>query len=166
MQRFNSKWLEVSGCWEWQGCRNSDGYGSFRFGGKAMLAHRFSYEHHTAEIPKGMHILHHCDNPCCVNPDHLFVGTHSDNMKDMYAKGRHKKVRLFGEAHPSTSLSEGEVIGMRKMYNETPMKMKDIASHFGIKSGTVQAICAGNSWKQLPILPPHPSRKKKSRNFK
>lgn len=76
-----------SGCWEWTGCLNSMGYGRTFFGGKHVYAHRVMLE--AAKGPlNGLHALHACDNPKCVNPAHLFAGTHQDNMRDMVRKGR------------------------------------------------------------------------------
>ena len=78
------------GCWEWQGYRNPLGYGRMRKDGKKHLAHRISYTLFVGEIPEGKMLCHKCDNPSCVNPDHLFVGTNQDNVSDCIAKGRHK----------------------------------------------------------------------------
>lgn len=78
-----------SGCWEWQNAKNNRGYGKATYNGKLELAHRISYRlHNHREIPKGMIVCHTCDNPGCVNPLHLFLGTYSDNMQDCKNKGR------------------------------------------------------------------------------
>jgi hypothetical protein len=91
-QRFNEKVVTgpVHKCWHWAGAINGDGYGNMKVGGVALGAHRISYELHHSPIPDGMHVMHKCDNPACVNPAHLKLGTHLDNMKDMYSKGRRK----------------------------------------------------------------------------
>jgi len=78
----------VNGCWEWQGFRNRGGYGRLRVSGRKMLAHRASYVEFVGEIPEDKIICHTCDNPCCINPAHLWVGTHKENYDDALAKGR------------------------------------------------------------------------------
>lgn len=86
-EKFRSMWTEVNGCWEWNGKRNHGGYGSFTSGGKWHQAHRLALALAGVDID-GRLVCHKCDNPSCVNPDHLFLGTHKDNHSDMMAKGR------------------------------------------------------------------------------
>ena len=87
--RFWSKVDKTHGCWNWTGYRDDSGYGVVRFGGSARRSHRVSYEIHFGEFDKELKVLHRCDNPSCVNPDHLFLGTHAANMVDMVEKKRH-----------------------------------------------------------------------------
>lgn len=87
--RFFDKVNKTNNCWEWSGTNNYR-YGLLRTCGKMVRAHRISWEIHFGTIPAGLHVLHKCDNTLCVNPDHLFLGTHFDNMQDMAKKGRWK----------------------------------------------------------------------------
>ena len=89
-ERFWAKVQKGGGCWLWTGARTSRGYGSFRVTGYSWSAHRLAYEFHWGPVPAGLHVLHRCDNPRCVRPAHLYVGTPSDNLADALARGRRK----------------------------------------------------------------------------
>ena len=101
-ERFWRKVKHGSGCWEWQGAKVRGGYGFFWDGKRNGVAHRYSYELAYGPIPSGKIVCHHCDNPPCVRPDHLFCGTHSDNENDKYAKGRENNIlvqRMQAKTH-------------------------------------------------------------------
>ena len=87
-QRFWAKVKKSEGCWEWTACK-SMGYGQIKHGGKMVASHRLSYEMAYGKFPKELHVLHTCDNPGCVKPEHLWLGTHKENQKDKTEKGRH-----------------------------------------------------------------------------
>lgn len=115
-------------CWEWLGNTNNKGYGMFSvnsFVGK-KLAHRLSYESVNGKIPEGMHIMHSCDNPCCVNPNHLSAGTHRDNMQDAS-----KKFRSGG-----MKLTDGQVISLIKDY-VSGFSRSEISKKYGIALASV-----------------------------
>lgn len=98
-QRFEEKIDKTSsskGCWLWTATTNPDGYGRFKIEGKLYGSHRVSYELYKGEISKDMFVCHHCDVRNCVNPDHLFLGTQLDNMRDCAAKGRHYLPKWVG----------------------------------------------------------------------
>lgn len=91
--RFWAKVEKGEGCWEWQGARHPHGYGQVRIAGICVFAHRYSWQLANGPIPGGLNVCHHCDNPKCVRPDHLFLGTQRDNLQDMAGKGRASRWR-------------------------------------------------------------------------
>lgn len=97
--RFWTKVAVTDYCWEWSANRCQDGYGMFKLNGKDVKASRVAYAIVNGEIPADLHVLHKCDNPCCVNPDHLFTGTHQDNMLDRQRKGRGKVLGRASRFH-------------------------------------------------------------------
>jgi len=138
-----------TGCWLWAGCE-SKGYGQFGINGIMKYAHRISYQVYKGIIPKRLHVLHKCDNPACVNPDHLFLGTHQDNMKDRDAKGR--QARLRGEDSPLHILNQRQVIMIKKMIIDDIMLVKDMAKKFKVSESTISAIKRGQNWGHITIL--------------
>ena len=104
----------VTDCWIWQGGKNNIGYGMMRDGGKMRTTHRVSYEEHTqTKIPKNLIVMHSCDNPLCVNPAHLSLGTRKDNTRDMILKGRHRywgKIDRRGIKRPTATCNRCGVV--------------------------------------------------------
>ena len=128
-----------SGCWLWAIGMTSGKYGAFNQGrGVVFKAHRYAYECVHGLIPPGLHILHSCDTPLCVNPDHLRAGTQSDNSADMKARGR----SLSGARNPSAKLNP-ETVAMIRIY---PAGYDRTAEHFGISRSVVRDIRKGRSW--------------------
>jgi hypothetical protein len=146
--RFDKKFTSdpKSGCWIWASSRNAKGYGIFWFRGKMVGAHRASYVLFRGEIPDGQLVLHGCDNPPCVNPDHLFMGTHQDNMDDMAAKGRGEFFRA-GENHRNAKLTSAQVDEIRARYVHG--RGAKLAREFGVTGQSVGDIIAGRSWKEV-----------------
>lgn len=134
-----------TGCQEWIAALNSDGYGKFGIDGSWVLAHRFSWTLVYGSIPCGMLILHKCNNPKCVNPSHLYVGTDADNARDMLEADPYCR---SGEANNRAKLSNSNVIEIRRLLSEGVMQ-KDIAPIFGVHSGSISKIANGKIWNHI-----------------
>ncbi len=133
-----------AGCWIWIGELCDLGYGVMRVKGKVCKAHRVSYEFHSGMlIPEGMKILHRCDVRCCINPDHLFVGTQLDNIRDMDAKGRRKS--LLGTDNGRAKLTEQQVLEIRA----SPLGCEATGKIYGVSRSAVNAIKIRRIWKHL-----------------
>jgi hypothetical protein len=138
----------TDGCWEWFG-NKAKGYGHIRqFKGcwKSVKAHRVSYELFVGKIPKGMLVCHKCDNPACVNPEHLFVGTAKDNSLDCVKKDR--CVRLRGEFSPMHKLTQDQVMEIRERYKDG-YSQTELGREYGLHHGSIWAIVHNVSWKYL-----------------
>jgi len=146
-QRFKNK-VKVNketGCWEWQAGLNIDGYGQFWYENSGSLAHRWSYEHFIGKIPKGLCACHHCDNPCCVNPDHLFLGIQKDNMIDRDNKNRQAK----GERQGAVKLDSNIVKTIRTLYKKPEHTQETLAKKFDISQSTISNINTKKVWKHI-----------------
>ena len=146
---------KTTGCWEWQGSKRS-GYGRMIIGSrtdgtrKTVSTHRLSYELNYGEIPQGMEICHKCDNPCCINPDHLFAGTRQDNIDDRERKGRNNPPK--GEKHAKAKLTERDVIDIRNK-RAAGKSFGKLAKEYGVHKKTIQNAVSGKSWGFLPMPP-------------
>lgn len=144
LRRFYAK-IKVNGygCWEWQAWKDPKGYGYFFFNGKKTRAHRASFAIHRGVIPEDLIVMHSCDNPSCVNPEHLFVGTYSDNANDMHSKGRGNTPH--GERHSQSKLKRKDIPKIRCMSNEGKTS-KHIAAMFNVSKGAIQHVLKGRTW--------------------
>lgn len=129
-------------CMPWEGFVLENGYGQLSFKGKRYLAHRLSYIYYYGEIPAGVFVCHHCDTRNCVNPSHLFLGTHRENMQDMARKGRIK-----GEKHPMAKMSNDNIVLMRSLHPSMPQAK--LASLFHISQTQVSDILSRKSWSHI-----------------
>ena len=137
-------------CWLWTEGFNYFGYGRFSVGRQSIGAHRYSYELHIGPIPDGLYVCHHCDNPACVNPAHLFVGTAADNTADSVAKGRHYDGNHFvGETNPSAKLTADDVLAIRDLATRRAMFQRDIATKFGVSQALIEKIIARKVWSHI-----------------
>lgn len=151
--RFWTKVDQTGDCWLWTSTKQSMGYGVFCFNKKSrMLAHRFAYTVIHGDIPAGMCVCHHCDTPLCVNPAHLFLGTHQDNMNDMIAKGRDHKAtdatKVRGEQHPIAKLTPDQVREIR-MLRQSGMSVVAIAPRFHVSRKLIYNIVDRTAWPHI-----------------
>lgn len=132
-----------SGCLEWTGNLNRSGYGRISIGNKSFLAHRLSYETFIGPIEVGALVCHACDNPRCVEPSHLFLGSDADNSADKVAKGRQR----LGDNSPAATLLSWQVLAIRA--DERPQA--EIAKEYGVTQGQISFIKRYEEWRHLPL---------------
>lgn len=159
-RRFDSKIkLCESGCWEWCGWKNNKGYGIFDvFIGKRrsrkLLAHRVNFAIHNGHIPNGLFILHRCDNPICVNPEHLFAGTQKENVADAMRKGRNStppassRKFFIGSRHGNARLTE-EIVREARRRNAAGESGHNLAKEYGVHFVTMYDALRGETWKHV-----------------
>jgi len=137
---------KTKGCWIWVADKLFTGYGQFWFKEKMQLAHRVSYQLFVASIPDGLCVLHKCDNPSCVSPDHLFLGTQKENLQDMTVKGR-KAWGVRTLSH-NPKLDDQKVIRIRYLHSKGYLQNK-LARDFGVSKNIVWRIVQRKTWKHL-----------------
>jgi len=150
-KRFYAKINKTKTCWQWTAAKDKNGYGLFTPSsvGKMVRAHRLSYEWHYGVKPGKKFVCHKCDNPSCVKPGHLFLGTVKDNALDALNKGRlgHATPPIRkGEAHPRALLTDKEVSIIRKLYDPFPMNSANLAILFGVKKHVVERLLSGKTY--------------------
>lgn len=138
-------------CWTWTGATNNCGYGMIKVNSKTVMsAHRVAWILFNNSIPTGKCVLHNCDNPSCVNPAHLFIGTQSDNMRDMAAKGRAGTNGQFGETSSNSKLTNAIVLYI-KQYPNYRGSCTELANKFGVVTSTISSIRHNKNWKHVKI---------------
>ena len=142
---------KTDSCWSWTGgSRGQKGYGMISAGAKGggkKLAHRLSYEIHKGAIPAGMVVMHACDNPSCVNPDHLKTGTQSENILDSFRKGRKscKPPHKQGEGHGASKLDNESV----RLIRISTQSIKELAVFYQVSKSSIEKVLNGKTWKHL-----------------
>jgi hypothetical protein len=147
IKRFWKKVNKTDSCWNWSNCIIGHGYGGFKINRKIIRAHRFSWLLYFGEIPIRMLVCHKCDNPKCVNPEHLFLGTNKDNTNDMIQKGRGNKAK--GEKQGFSKLTEEQVINIRKEYIEGNISYSKLSKKYNVVFGTIAAVLTNKTWKHI-----------------
>ena len=147
LKRFEEKieMIPECGCWIWIAAVQGDGYGVIKTGhkNKQSVAHRISWQLYRGSIPKGILVLHKCDTPACVNPYHLFLGTHKDNTQDMIKKNR--KALQKGEGNNLSKLTECEVLTIR----ESCSKNINLSKIYKVNASTISRIKSRDRWKHV-----------------
>lgn len=147
-KRFWNFVAKTDYCWNWIGSKN-DGYGQIGLGSKLLRAHRFSYQLHNGEIPKGMFVCHKCDNRACVNPDHLWLGTNEENQKDMRMKHRDNYGSYNGEKHHKAKLVKENIPEIKKLYKSGKFTQQELAELFGVHQTVISYIILNKIWQHI-----------------
>lgn len=146
INRFWKRVIKTESCWIWVGPKSREGYGELSLlNGELRGAHRLSWILHYGSLYSHQCVLHHCDNPACVNPIHLFIGSHHDNMLDAKSKGRMAR----GERSGRHKLKSNQVIEIRSLYSTGRYTHRSLAQQFGVRHCTVGVIIRLQSWKHL-----------------
>jgi hypothetical protein len=146
--RFFSKVEKTDSCWLWVGNKRPNGYGVIQEAGrqsKTLAAHRVSYEMHKGPIPDGLVIMHSCDTPACVNPDHLSVGTYRENSADMIAKGRKRTVAPLGTSNGKAKLNDELVRYIR----QSEKNAASIARELNLSGNCIRGVKSGRTWSHV-----------------
>lgn len=148
IEKFWSKVQKTDECWNWVGSLRGR-YGDFYWKGDRMAAHRFVWELSFGPIPAGLCVLHKCDNPKCVRPEHLFVGTVGDNTRDMIKKGRGRVNKQYGEDNAHARLTEAQVRKIKQLKGD--IGQRRLAEMFAISVSNIQMIHTGRTWAHVDV---------------
>lgn len=156
-ERFWERVNKTDTCWVWTGNTNYSGYGIIKHNGKMWRAHRLSYLLANGICPDNLFVCHKCDNPPCIRPDHLFLGTNADNVRDMINKGRNRTCSYekkcatipHGEDSPNAKLTEADVRDIRARCKPGQWVMRKIAKEYNVHRITIQKIVYRRTWKHL-----------------
>lgn len=162
LQAFKARTKSApNGCIEWVGPRHPDGYGRFTFKRQQRLAHRAAWQLFKGDLPADACVLHRCDHPPCVNPDHLFLGNRGDNARDMASKGRQwvqknpagrpvcpDELKPRGSRHGSAKLTEADILVIRNSYSQGALQT-ELAKRFGCADTLISQIVCGRIWRHV-----------------
>ena len=140
-------------CWPWTAASSTSGHGRFWRDGKLVVASRVAWELAHGPIPAGLFVLHRCDNPLCMNPDHLFLGTQQDNVADMVQKGRLKPYSACGENHHHAKFTDADVRSIRSDYRAGGVSQRELARRYNASQGAISDIVLGRRWAHVKVEP-------------
>lgn len=141
---------QPNGCWEFIGATNPSGYAYISDAGKRIGVHRLAYQLAKGPIPKTLVVRHSCDNRRCVNPDHLLLGSHTQNVLDRVSRGR----SAVGEAHGRSVLMAAQVMEIRARYATGEVSQEQLANEYQVNRNTIRSIIKGATWGHLPQVEP------------
>ncbi len=148
-ERFWTKVRRSSGCWEWTGCFSDTGYGNFYAEGQLHLTHRYSWEQSNGKIPRGLCVLHKCDNRACIRPDHLFLGSKRDNTRDMFFKGRQRNLGITkGQDHGQSKLTNDDVLRIRAGV-AAGRTQRSFAKELGVSEALISKVVLRKYWRHI-----------------
>lgn len=148
--RFWSKVEKTEGCWLWVGAKGRLGYGNIEYSGRCFSAHRIAYEMLVGVIPAGMEVCHRCDNRACIRPEHLFLGTHKENMADAVAKGRMVFAEpMLGENNHASRLFGRDIHYIRGL-GKIGFTQREVSKMYGVSQVTVGKIQRREAWNHIP----------------
>ncbi len=147
-QRFHELFsVAQSGCWEWTGHIGSNGYGQIKAFGRMVSAHVFAFTLYKGPVPDNLQVLHSCDNPSCVNPHHLFLGSHADNVSDKCKKGRGRFRPHLGSKNGCSKLTEEQVKEIRELKGRVIQTV--MAERYGVSQALISLILLKKGWKHV-----------------
>lgn len=141
-----AKILGKNDCWEWQGYKSRKGYGQIQIDHRVTAAHRVAWELTHGPIREGLQVCHKCDNPPCVNPNHLFLGTNDDNVADKMSKNR----QVHGVNHPHAKLTDAQVVEARQRFAEGGISIAALARRYGVSGVSMRSVILRATWRHLP----------------
>ena len=144
LERFWAKIEKGDDCWLWTGATRGGGYGTFKYCGRTVSTHRYSYELFVGPIPDGLYVLHRCDVRACVNPAHLFLGTNADNLRDMVEKRRGN----IGQRHGMSKLTDDDVRAIRIACADGESRAS-VAKRYPVHRSGIEKVVNGISWRHV-----------------
>jgi hypothetical protein len=145
LDNFWNKVNKTNNCWEWQGCVDNDGYGRIQINKVRWKTHRLSYHIHKGNIPSNLVVCHSCDNPKCVNPDHLWLGTQIQNTQDRDQKGRHRISPSLGESNGSSRFTNEQIEFIRT----SSLSGRELSRQFNVSDNAIYNIRLRKTWKHI-----------------